>query len=111
MLFALYPTSMEDLMQIADENKLMPPKSTWFEPKLRSGIFLYISCVRGELWRRKNLFPAFAAPATEARQYAVNTGKKDGRRILTFMDCAYKRCVHHSACEIYKEAHRLGSEE
>ena len=39
--FALYPTSMEDLMQIADENKLMPPKSTWFEPKLRSGIFIH----------------------------------------------------------------------
>ena len=39
--FALYPTSMEDLMQIADESKLMPPKSTWFEPKLRSGIFVH----------------------------------------------------------------------
>ena len=32
---------MEDLMQIADENKLMPPKSTWFEPKLRSGLFIH----------------------------------------------------------------------
>ena len=39
--FAMYPTSMEDLMQIADEGKLMPPKSTWFEPKLRSGIFIH----------------------------------------------------------------------
>ena len=39
--FALYPTSMEDLMQIADESKLMPPKSTWFEPKLRSGLFIH----------------------------------------------------------------------
>ena len=29
----MYPTAMEDLMQIADEGKLMPPKSTWFEPK------------------------------------------------------------------------------
>ena len=37
--FVMYPTSMEDLMKIADENKLMPPKSTWFEPKLRSGLF------------------------------------------------------------------------
>lgn len=44
--FALYPTSMEDLMQIADENKLMPPKSTWFEPKLRSGIFIHKLCQR-----------------------------------------------------------------
>ena len=39
--FAMYPTSMEELMQIANENKLMPPKSTWFEPKLRSGLFIH----------------------------------------------------------------------
>ena len=39
--FAMFPTSMEDLMQIADEGKLMPPKSTWFEPKLRSGLFIH----------------------------------------------------------------------
>lgn len=39
--FAMFPTSMEDLMTIADEKKLMPPKSTWFEPKLRSGLFIH----------------------------------------------------------------------
>ena len=39
--FAMYPTSMEDLMKIADEGKLMPPQSTWFEPKLRSGLFIH----------------------------------------------------------------------
>lgn len=39
--FVLYPTSMEDLMAIADEGRLMPPKSTWFEPKLRSGLFIH----------------------------------------------------------------------
>lgn len=39
--FVMYPTSMEDLMEIADEHKLMPPKSTWFEPKLRSGLFIH----------------------------------------------------------------------
>ena len=39
--FAMFPTSMEDLMKIADEGKLMPPKSTWFEPKLRSGLFIH----------------------------------------------------------------------
>lgn len=39
--FALYPTSIQDLMQIADEGKIMPPKSTWFEPKLRSGLFIH----------------------------------------------------------------------
>jgi uncharacterized protein (DUF1015 family) len=36
--FALYPTSIEQLMAIADANEVMPPKSTWFEPKLRSGM-------------------------------------------------------------------------
>ncbi len=35
--FALYPTSMEELFRAADQGRLMPPKSTWFEPKLRSG--------------------------------------------------------------------------
>jgi len=39
--FSLYPTSIEDLMAIADEGKTMPPKSTWFEPKLRSGLFVH----------------------------------------------------------------------
>ena len=39
--FAMYPTSMEEQMTIADEGKLMPPKSTWFEPKLRSGLFIH----------------------------------------------------------------------
>jgi uncharacterized protein (DUF1015 family) len=38
LAFALYPTSVEELMAIADAGKVMPPKSTWFEPKLRSGI-------------------------------------------------------------------------
>ncbi|MCB9546382.1 MAG: DUF1015 domain-containing protein [Myxococcales bacterium] len=36
--FALYPTSLEDLMAISDAGQVMPPKSTWFEPKLRSGL-------------------------------------------------------------------------
>ncbi|MGL4989827.1 MAG: DUF1015 domain-containing protein [Sarcina sp.] len=39
--FVLYPTKIEDLMKISDEGKIMPPKSTWFEPKLRSGIFIH----------------------------------------------------------------------
>lgn len=38
--FAMYPTSLEDLMAIADAGEVMPPKSTWFEPKLRSGLFV-----------------------------------------------------------------------
>lgn len=40
--FALFPTSIEDLMAIADAGKVMPPKSTWFEPKLRSGLFVHL---------------------------------------------------------------------
>ncbi|MDR0876124.1 MAG: DUF1015 family protein [Clostridiales Family XIII bacterium] len=39
LAFAMYPTSMEELMDIADAGKVMPPKSTWFEPKLLSGLF------------------------------------------------------------------------
>jgi len=39
--FAMYPTSMDELFAVADAGKLMPPKSTWFEPKLRSGLFLH----------------------------------------------------------------------
>ncbi|HOH54320.1 MAG TPA: DUF1015 family protein, partial [Fervidobacterium sp.] len=40
--FALYPTSINDLLKVADEGKIMPPKSTWFEPKLKSGIVVHL---------------------------------------------------------------------
>ncbi|MCC8044152.1 MAG: DUF1015 family protein [Clostridiales bacterium] len=40
--FAMYPTSIEELFAVADAGLLMPPKSTWFEPKLRSGLFLHL---------------------------------------------------------------------
>lgn len=39
--FSMYPTSMVELLNVADAGLLMPPKSTWFEPKLRSGIFIH----------------------------------------------------------------------
>ena len=39
--FAMYPTSISELFAVADAGRLMPPKSTWFEPKLRSGLFLH----------------------------------------------------------------------
>ncbi len=39
--FAMYPTSIHELFGVADANMLMPPKSTWFEPKLRSGLFIH----------------------------------------------------------------------
>ena len=39
--FAMYPTSIQQLFAVADAGLLMPPKSTWFEPKLRSGLFIH----------------------------------------------------------------------
>ena len=39
--FSMYPTSITELFDVADQNLLMPPKSTWFEPKLRSGLFIH----------------------------------------------------------------------
>lgn len=41
LAFAMYPTSIEELLAVADAGLLMPPKSTWFEPKLRSGLFIH----------------------------------------------------------------------
>lgn len=41
LAFAMYPTSIGELFAVADAGLLMPPKSTWFEPKLRSGLFLH----------------------------------------------------------------------
>ena len=39
--FSMYPTSIDELLAVADAGLLMPPKSTWFEPKLRSGLFIH----------------------------------------------------------------------
>ena len=40
--FSMYPTSIQELLAVADAGRLMPPKSTWFEPKLRSGLFIHM---------------------------------------------------------------------
>jgi uncharacterized protein (DUF1015 family) len=40
--FSLYPVSVNDLMDIADAGEVMPPKSTWFEPKLRDGLLVHL---------------------------------------------------------------------
>ena len=40
--FALYPVSMKQLFNIADSGNIMPPKTTWFEPKLRSGLVVHL---------------------------------------------------------------------
>ena len=39
--FSLYPTGLDQLLSVADANQVMPPKSTWFEPKLAGGIVLH----------------------------------------------------------------------
>ncbi len=41
LAFSMYPTTLEELMDIADAGQIMPPKSTWFEPKLLSGLFIH----------------------------------------------------------------------
>ena len=41
LAFSMFPTTVDDLMDIADACKIMPPKSTWFEPKLLSGLFVH----------------------------------------------------------------------
>ena len=40
--FAMFPTSIEELMAVADAGRLMPPKSTWFEPKLADGLVSHV---------------------------------------------------------------------
>lgn len=40
--FSLYPVTIEDLMNISDAGEIMPPKSTWFEPKLRDGLLIHL---------------------------------------------------------------------
>ena len=40
--FSLYPTTLDELMEISDAGEIMPPKSTWFEPKLRDGLLSHM---------------------------------------------------------------------
>jgi uncharacterized protein (DUF1015 family) len=40
--FSLFPVSIEELMKISDAGEIMPPKSTWFEPKLRDGLLVHL---------------------------------------------------------------------
>jgi uncharacterized protein (DUF1015 family) len=40
--FSLYPVSVADLMRVSDAGAIMPPKSTWFEPKLRDGLLIHL---------------------------------------------------------------------
>ena len=40
--FHMFPTGIDQLLDVADANRLMPPKSTWFEPKLRGGVLVHL---------------------------------------------------------------------
>ena len=40
--FSMYPVTVDDLMAISDDGGIMPPKSTWFEPKLRDGLLMHL---------------------------------------------------------------------
>ena len=40
--FPSFPTSIRELIELADQDQIMPPKSTWFEPKLRSGLVVHL---------------------------------------------------------------------
>jgi uncharacterized protein (DUF1015 family) len=40
--FSMYPTLMQEVMSVADAGQIMPPKSTWFEPKLRDGMVVHL---------------------------------------------------------------------
>jgi uncharacterized protein (DUF1015 family) len=51
--FSLHPTRIEDVFQVADAGLVMPPKSTWFEPKLRSGLLVHVFDPR----RSRSFFP------------------------------------------------------
>jgi uncharacterized protein (DUF1015 family) len=42
LAISMYPTSIEELVEVSDAGQLMPPKSTWFEPKLRSGLLVHL---------------------------------------------------------------------
>lgn len=53
--FSMYPTSIDELLRVADAHMLMPPKSTWFEPKLRSGLFIH-GIGTGELHQKREVW-------------------------------------------------------
>src|SRR5690606_25079466 len=50
--FSIYPVSMKQLFDIADSGQVMPPKSTWFEPKLRDGLLTHL--ITPELWQKQH---------------------------------------------------------
>ena len=61
----------------------------------------------GKQMETEEFISGFCRTCNGSQTVCCEYEEKDGKRILTFMDCACKRCVNTGACEIYKEAHAL----
>ena len=92
--FSMYPTTVEQLMAIADANQIMPPKSTWFEPKLRSGLICFhphlLSWIAGAVATKDpgwNAFRHRVQPGCEDRPWKTALGQPFASR-ATCRSCA-----------------------
>ncbi len=77
--FTMYPTPIEDLFAISDAGEVMPPKSTWFEPKLRSGLFVYLLDEESRMQRRDGSKDQDKERAKKGRD-AVAHAEKDQKK-------------------------------
>lgn len=59
---------------------------------------------------REEFFSGFCRTRNDSHTVCCEYSVEQGVSYLENMDCAHKKCVHHSACEIYKEAHEIGQE-
>lgn len=82
LAFSLYPVTMADLFRVADAGEIMPPKSTWFEPKLRSGL-LSIP-LNNNLFHRTNMNKVLIP--TKLSDVAANTLKTAGYEVIQDAD-------------------------
>ncbi len=70
--FTIFPTSMADLMRVADAGEVMPPKSTWFEPKLADGLVSHVLAKEGACQNNRLTLPA----AADARQQVIQRARR-----------------------------------
>lgn len=56
---------------------------------------------------QEEFISGFCRTCNGSQTVCCEYSQKDGHRVLEFMDCAHESCIHHGACEIFKEAHRL----
>ncbi len=75
MALALYPVSMQQIMDIADCGKIMPPKATWFEPKLRSGLVIQT------VVRKKSIFLQLRLPVESGSRSFLNSRDMEGNDV------------------------------